>query len=171
MIHRFQFKFLALLTVTLLSFTACETTSSYKPAAVPLETTSFIETQDGIDDFGACDEDAHNYCDGFYSGDWESFAEENDYTTASWKYSLLDCLEDHRDETSEACDDSLERREELNEAMNTACAKDRGSYCKGVVPVPGSEPQVDCLMENYEKLSIECSEALDAHEAAKPEDL
>ncbi|MEK7146198.1 MAG: hypothetical protein AAB802_03360 [Patescibacteria group bacterium] len=178
MIYRFL---LAVLVLAVFGFSACESTPSFKatpPARSPIEEpileetepAGFSETEDGFDDFGACDEEAHTYCAGFYSDNWTEFAEENGYTTASWKYSLLDCLEDHRDESSQACDDSLDRREELNEAMNTACAEDRGIYCRGVVPIPGSEPQVDCLLENYEKLSIECTDALDAHEAAKPID-
>lgn len=133
------------------------------------DSNSTIATGDNIDDFGACKEDAHNYCAGLYTVDWESYAQENDYTTSSWKYSLLDCLEANEYQTTQACDDSLSRRQLLNDAMNNACKEDRGKYCRGVVPMPGSEPQVDCLKANYENLSTACTEALDAHEAAKPE--
>lgn len=125
-------------------------------------------TSDDINDFGSCDDDAHTYCSGFYLTDWEGYASEKGYTTASWKYGLLDCLGEHRDQTSQACDDSLDRRQALNDAMNNACQSDRRTYCAGVTPSPGSEPQVDCLKANYENLSVECAEALDAHEAAKP---
>lgn len=125
-------------------------------------------TTDNINDFGSCDDDARNYCSGFYLADWESYASENGYTTASWKYGLLDCLAAHRDQTSQACDDSLDRRQALNDAMNSACQIDRAEYCAGVTPSPGSEPQVDCLKDHYEELSADCAEALDAHEAAKP---
>lgn len=132
------------------------------------EPNSHAPTGDGADDFGACEDDAHIYCEGFYTTEWELYATENDYTISSWKYGLLDCLEAHENETSQACKDSLERRAELNANMNETCAIDRNTYCKGVEPRPGSEPQVDCLKENYENLSAECAAALDAHEEAKP---
>lgn len=119
-------------------------------------------------DFGSCDADAQTYCSGFSTGDWESYAEMYGYTSASWKLGLVDCLNANRDNTSSACDESLDRRQELNVDVNTACKTDRMTYCSGVVPSPGSEPQVDCLMEHYDDVSAECSAALDAHEAAKP---
>lgn len=129
----------------------------------------FTATADGVDDFGACDDEAHTYCSGFYGDDWQTFATENGYTSASWKLGLVDCLGQHEDELSQACSDSLDRRQDLNDAMNTACQIDRAAYCKGVEPSPGSEPQVDCLKEHYDELSEECRVALDAHEAAKPQ--
>jgi hypothetical protein len=127
-------------------------------------------TGDGVDDFGACDEDADLYCEGFRGPDWAAWAEENGYTSASWKLGLVDCLGQHEEELSLACQDSLNRRAELNNKVNTACAVDRGKYCRGVEPIPGSEPMIDCLKENYEDLSQACADAVDAHEAAKPLD-
>lgn len=124
----------------------------------------------GNEDFGACTEDAKVYCSGFYGSDWETWATANGYTTASWKLGLVDCLEQNRDKTSEACHDSMDRRAGLNDDVNTLCAADRAQYCPGVEPKPGSEPQVDCLKENYASLSAECAAAVDAHEAAKPTD-
>src|SRR3712207_566327 len=49
-------------------------------------------TGDGVNDAGACNADAQVYCAGFYGADWQSYARANGYTTASWKYGLLDCL-------------------------------------------------------------------------------
>ncbi len=132
------------------------------------DTSSGDATVDGFDDFGACDEDAHEYCSGFYGGDWASWADEYGYISASWKLGLVDCLGDHQDDVSDECNASLDRRQVLNDEMNEACAIDRGKYCAGVKPSPGSEPQVDCLKEHYGELSAACVEALDAHEAAKP---
>lgn len=132
-------------------------------------TSSTTATGDGIDDFGACKEDARNYCSGFYSDDWQGFADENGYVSASWKLGLVDCLEQNRDLTSEACHDSLDRRATLNEELKAACGVDRGKYCQGVEPIPGSEPMVDCLKANYEMLTEACAVALDAHEASKPQ--
>jgi hypothetical protein len=125
-------------------------------------------TGDGMDDFGACEEDAHLYCAGFYSAEWADWAEENGYTSASWKLGLVDCLGQNREQLISACINSLDRRSDLNEDVNTLCATDRNLYCQGVEPKPGSEPQIDCLKEHYEELSETCTEALDAHEAAKP---
>lgn len=125
-------------------------------------------TGDGVDDFGACDDDAREYCSGFYGTDWVSWAETNGYVSASWKLGLVDCLEENRAYTSDACDASLDRRAELNTDVNTLCAEDRAKYCQGVEPIPGSEPQIDCLKEFYDNLSPECATAVDAHEAAKP---
>lgn len=133
------------------------------------DTSTGSPTVDGIDDFGACDSEAQTYCAGFYTSDWETYAEENGYTSASWKLGLVDCLGQNQDQLSQACVDSLDRRQDLNDAMNTACQIDRAMYCKGVEPSPGSEPQVDCLKEHYDELSEECVAALDAHEDAKPE--
>lgn len=125
-------------------------------------------TADGVDDFGACNVDARAYCSGFYSDDWETWAEEHGYVSASWKLGLVDCLEQNGDLTSTECDASLDRRAELNEEMVEACAVDRSEHCRGVVPSPGNEPMVDCLKDNYDDLSAECAAAVDAHEAAKP---
>lgn len=135
------------------------------------ESSSTRSTGDGVDDFGACNEDAKIYCSGLYTNDWISWAEENGYSSASWKLSLVDCLGQNRDYTSEACDASLDRRAELNENLNEACAVDRAMYCQGVEPIPGSEPMVDCLKAADEegKLTPACQEALYAHEDAKAE--
>lgn len=125
-------------------------------------------TIDANADFGSCKEDVAAYCSGFNTGDWQTFATANGYVAASWKLGLVDCLGKNRDKTSQACDDSLDERQGLNDDVNTLCAADRGQYCQGVKPKPGSEPQVDCLKEHYDQLTAECSAALDAHEAAKP---
>lgn len=148
--------------------TTYENTETTDTAADASDSQATQKTGDGNDDFGACDADAQTYCSGFYSGDWQTYAADNGYTTASWKYGLLDCLAAHRDQTSQACDDSLDRRQVLNDEMNAACRTDRRTYCPGIEPKPGSEPEVDCLKEHYDQLSDACVEALDAHEAAKP---
>ena len=128
---------------------------------------TYGSTGDNVDDFGACNSDLHTYCSGIYDSNWQDWASENGYTTASWKYAVVDCLGAHRDQTSQACNDSLDRRQSLNEAMTTECKSDLLKYCQGVEPRPGAEPEVDCLEENYDQLSSSCAEALDAHEAAK----
>jgi len=145
-----------------------QTPSSVSSSITEEEVEEGEATVDGVDDFGACDEEAHELCSGFYTADWQGWAQANGYTSASWKLGLVDCLADHRDETSQTCDDSLDRRQELNDELNEACRTDRIEFCPGVVPAPGSEPQVDCLKEHYDELSLECAAAVDAHEAAKP---
>lgn len=101
-------------------------------------------------------------CAGFYSADWRSYARANGYTTASWKYGLLDCL--GKNPISTACTASLGRREVLNTQMMSACAL----YCRGTQPKPGAEPCVDHLKSIDDALHKACRIALDAHEAAKP---
>ena len=118
-------------------------------------------TGDGVNDAGACDADAHAFCAGFYTADWQSYAHANGYTTSSWKYGLLDCLGKHN--VSAACHASLDRREVLNAQMMQACA----TYCRGTTPQPGAEPCVDDLKSIYGSLDRTCRAALDAHEAAK----
>jgi hypothetical protein len=126
---------------------------------------SACATGDGVNDGCACDADAHAYCEGFYSADWPSYARANGYTTASWKYGLIDCL--RKQPVAAACTTSLDRRETLNAQMMNACA----TYCRGTKPQPGSEPCVDRLKSIYESLDQTCRVALDAHEVAKPLDL
>lgn len=142
--------------------------SSGGEVAVVPSTSSSSTTTYANADFGSCKADIAAYCSGFNTGDWQAFAQANGYVTASWKLGLVDCLGKNRDLTSQACDDSLDRRQGLNDDVNTLCATDRAEYCQGVEPKPGSEPQVDCLKEHYTELSATCSAALDAHEAAKP---
>jgi hypothetical protein len=123
---------------------------------------STCATADGVNDACACDADAHSYCAGFYGANWQAYARANGYTTASWKYGLLDCLGKH--DVSPACQTSLARREALNTQMMNAC----GAYCRGTAPQPGAEPCVDRLKSIYDSLDTACRTALDAHEAAKP---
>jgi hypothetical protein len=123
---------------------------------------STCATGDGVNDACSCDADAHNYCAGFYEADWQSYARAHGYTTASWKYGLLDCLGKH--DVSTMCESSLARREALNAQMMNACA----AYCRGTSPQPGAEPCVDHLKSSYASLDKTCRAALDAHEAAKP---
>lgn len=105
-------------------------------------------------DFNSCNVEATSFCNGLRDG----------------KLALVDCLlNDHYDELSEACRNSLERRQVLNEELVAACSADRGKYCRGVEPQPGSEPMVDCLEEHYTQLSAACAAAFDAHDAAKPD--
>jgi len=141
------------------------------PTAPPTVTTtaaqtdaSFCATADGVNDAGACNADAEAFCAGFYGADWQSFARTNGYTTSSWKYGLVDCLNKHT--VSAACRSSLDRREVLNTRMMSACQ----AYCRGTTPQPGSEPCVDQLKSLYASLDTACRVALDAHEAAKPLD-
>lgn len=118
-------------------------------------------TGDGVNDAGACNADARVSCPGFYGADWQTYARANGYTTASWKYGLLDCLGKHS--VSTACTASLDRREALNAEMMAAC----GTYCRGTSPQPGAELCVDRLKSIYNSLDKACRTALDAHEAAK----
>src|SRR5262245_29358404 len=82
---------------------------------------SSCATGDGVNDACACDADAHLSCDGLYGTDWESYARSHGYTTASWKYSLLDCLGKHT--VSASCAASLDRRAALNEQMMASCER------------------------------------------------
>jgi hypothetical protein len=141
--------------------TTSTSASTTTAAAVPVETTGTCATGDGINDACSCDADAQTYCAGFYSADWQTFAKANGYTTASWKYGLIDCL--GKNPVVAACTASLARREVLNEQMMAACQ----SYCRGTTPQPGAEPCVDHLKSIYSSLSVMCRTALDAHEAAK----
>jgi hypothetical protein len=141
------------------------TTSSTPSTTTPSGTAgggATCATGDGVNDACSCDADAQRYCAGFYAADWESYARTNGFTTASWKYGLLDCLGKH--ETSASCKASLARRETLNAQMMAAC----GRYCRGTTPQPGAEPCVDQLKSIYSTLDNACRIALDAHEAAKP---
>ena len=148
--------------------TAPDTTSTpTSPTSTTPTTTgggATCATGDGVNDAGACNADAQLYCAGFYGADWQSYASANGYTTASWKYGLLDCLGKHN--VSAACTASLDRREVLNAQMMAAC----GTSCRGTSPQPGAEPCVDHLKSIYDTLGNACREALDAHEAAKAVD-
>src|SRR5882672_2361564 len=116
------------------------TSSTTIPTTTTLSTTtttssaSTCATADGVNDACACDADAHSSCAGFYGADWQAYARANGYTTASWKYGLLDCLGKH--DVSPVCRTSLDRRAVLNTQMMNECA----AYCKGTAPQPGSEP-------------------------------
>lgn len=134
-------------------------------------------TGDGMNDFGACNEDGRRLCPMYFTDginglapakDWQARAQAAGYATGSPKLSLVDCLARHEDQVSQACSDARARRSSLNHAVNDTCAMDRRKWCQGVVPKPGSEPQIDCLKANREKLSVACVAAVDAHEAAKP---
>lgn len=62
-------------------------------------------------DFNSCSVEATSLCNGLRDG----------------KLALVNCLlVDHYGELSDACRNSLERRQELNEELVTACAADRG---------------------------------------------
>lgn len=133
-------------------------TITINPVSDASETTGEV-----VDDCGACDDDAHNYCSGMYSEDWESWAIANGYTTASWKYGILDCLRDH--EISQACQDSIDRRQVINDAVNRYCKYDRQYYCEGIEPLPGSvQAEITCLLEHYDELDLDCAQALDDHQ-------
>lgn len=147
-------------TVASPSPTTATTATASTGATTTVGTTS-CATGDGVNDACACDTDAHTYCSGFYGDDWQSYAEAHGYTTASWKYGLIDCL--GKNPVSSACQASLDRRETLNEQMMAACA----TYCRGTTPQPGEEPCVDHLKSVYDTLDPSCRSALDAHEAAK----
>jgi hypothetical protein len=137
------------------------TSSAASAARAPIASGSTCATGDGVNDAGACNADAQAFCGGLYGANWQAYAREHGYTTASWKYSLLDCLGRH--DVSAACTSSLDRREVLNEQMMTACV----SYCRGTRPQPGAEPCVDHLKSIYDSLDASCRMALDAHEGAK----
>jgi hypothetical protein len=104
-------------------------------------------------DAHACDEDMMKFCQG----------------TPVGKMNLVNCLlDDHGDEISAACRQSLERRQELNETMVAACQSDRKIFCQGVEPQLGSAPLDECLGEHQNELSPDCAAAYTAHEAVKP---
>ena len=145
---------------TSISPTAIDTTTTTTSTTTAV-TGAFCATGDGVNDAAACEADARTYCAGFYGADWQAYARANGYTTASWKYGLLDCLGKHN--VSVACANSLDRRELLNAQMMNACR----SYCRGTSPRPGAEPCVDHLKSIYGSLNDSCRSALDAHEAAK----
>lgn len=128
-------------------------TSSTNTTTTTAETNTATTSDNS--DFGACSIESETLCNGLRDG----------------KLALVSCLlDDHYDELSDDCRNSLERRQDLNEELVAACAQDRGTYCRGVKPEPGSEPMVDCLEEHYTELSTDCRAAFDAHDAAKPED-
>lgn len=109
---------------------------------------------------GVCNADAQTYCSSELSGT---------NIQASWKLDLVHCLYDqHKDEISPTCRESLECRQKLNEALVSACEEDKRNFCSGVKPSPGSEPLVDCLGEHFVELSTECADAWTKHDAAKP---
>ena len=137
------------------------TTTTPTTPTTPTSDPTTCATGDGVNDACSCDADAHAYCAGFYAADWQSYARANGYTTASWKYGLIDCL--GKQPVAAACTVSLARRETLNEQMMDACQ----SYCRGTTPQPGAEPCVDHLKSVYGSLNSMCRTALDAHEAAK----
>lgn len=147
------------------AFAQLSLSGNYKQNASKGENTS--ATYDGVNDFNACNEDGQNVCSGFFGDDWETWASKNGYKTGSWKIGFTDCIKENLDKVSEECAKSVNRRILLNETLNTACKEDRSELCKGVEPVPGIDPQVDCLMANIDALSSECREAVENHEAAK----
>lgn len=103
-------------------------------------------------DAHSCDQDTITFCSGI----------------KLTKINRVNCLlNDHYDEISDACRNSLERRQQLNEELVAACEIERAKFCKGVEPEVGAEPMVDCLEENYAQLSPACATAFDAHDAAK----
>jgi hypothetical protein len=157
-------------TTTTPTTTAAPVTPAPAPTPEPTPTPTptpapndqqFCATGDGVNDAGACNADAEVYCSGFYGPDWQAFARANGYTTASWKYGLVDCIS--KNPRSAACQASQERRDLLNAQMMDAC----GTYCRGTRPQPGAEPCVDQLKSLYTSLDSTCRAALDAHEGAK----
>lgn len=112
-------------------------------------------------DGGSCNEDAKTWC----PDEWAGVSIE-----ASWKLDLVRCLYDeHKDDITADCRSSLECRQGLNEALMTACAQDKKTYCSGVEPTPGAEPLVDCIEENLDLVSTACAQAWVNHDYAKPE--
>lgn len=109
---------------------------------------------------GVCNDDAQTYCSSELSGT---------NIQASWKLDLVHCLYDqHKDEISPTCRESLECRQKLNEVLVSACEEDKRKFCTGVRPSPGSEPLVACLGEHFAELSTDCADAWTRHDAAKP---
>ena len=149
-------------TTTVAQSATTTTMTTGTPTSATGGTAAACATGDGVTDACACDGDSQLYCSGFYSADWQAYARAHGYTTASWKYGLLDCLD--KNPISIACSVSLDRREVLNAQMMSSCAR----YCRGTQPRPGAEPCVDHLKSIYDTLDNACRTALDAHEAAKP---
>lgn len=110
---------------------------------------------------GSCNADAQVYCPDEWSGT---------SIEASWKLDLVNCLYDeHKDDISAECRESLECRQQLNENLLAACEEDKRKFCASTRPKPGSEPLVSCLGEHYSELSADCAAAWTAHDAAKPQ--
>lgn len=108
---------------------------------------------------GACDVDAQVYCPDEWSGK---------SVEASYKIDLVNCLYDeHKNDISDECFESLDCRQQLNENLLAACEEDKRKFCMGVRPSPGSEPLVDCLGENFAELTPDCATAWTQHDAAK----
>lgn len=116
----------------------------------------------GNDDFDACHDEGREFCPELFERGYVADA------SSSWKLDLVACLNEHEDELSDECAASLDRRADLNALVNEACRVDRGTYCRGVRPSPGSEAGNDCLREHINEVSPECRAALQAHEAAQP---
>lgn len=104
-------------------------------------------------DAHSCDQDMVTFCKG----------------TARGKQNMINCLlGEYKDEISDECRESLERRQQLNENLLVACEDDRKKFCQGVEPALGSAPLDDCLRVHVTDLSPACALAFQQHEAAKP---
>lgn len=150
---------LALLGVYVNDKITQEPTEPVSDSVEEVSTSSGGLTGDGVNDFGACDEDADRLCADEVSGT---------SVTASYKIDLVNCLYENESELTTECKASLDRRKALNEAVSVDCATERTILCTGVTPSPGSEPLMDCLWENESSLSAECLAAVTAHDCAKP---
>lgn len=132
---------------------------AYTNATATEETQDDNTTVDDTSTVTADNSDAHS-CD----PDFITYCRD----TPPGKINRVNCLlNEHYDDISDACRNSLERRQQLNEELVAACTIERAKFCQGVEPKVGSEPMVDCLEEHYEQLSPDCTTAFDAHDAAK----
>lgn len=135
-----------------------------------------VTTGDGQDDFSACKSDIATHCAGImgsngqFTSTWSTFATDHGYSTGSPKLALTSCLS--KNPLTAACQSSQGRRSAINVSVNTLCAPERGAWCSDVEPLPGKEPQIDCLLgalkANTVSFSWDCCSSLSAHEAAKP---
>ena len=101
-----------------------------------------------------CNPDMIKYCPGIIESQGKS--------------ALVSCLyTDHFNDISDACKESLECHQRLNESVMVSCATDKQKYCATIEPAKGSEPLVTCLWGNESSLSSECLSALQAHKAGK----
>lgn len=132
-----------------------------KPNEVEPDETEESTSDSVCPEAGGCDADAQKYC----PDEWAGTSVE-----ASYKLDLVNCLyEEHKDDISVECRESLECRQQLNENLLVACEEDKRKFCASTRPKPGSEPLVDCLEDNFSQLSADCQAAWNAHEAAKPQ--
>jgi len=110
---------------------------------------------------GPCSDDIAKFCKDVKPGGW----------------AIMDCLEEHESELSDACKDSeakmggrrVEIREEMRERvkLRQACREDVVRLCNDIQPGPGVV--MKCLNEHESELSAPCGERVKAARQAVEE--